>query len=106
MTEDVNAQNHNGDTPLHIAVKAGDVDIATHLMENAGASAAINDNNGSIDITELVLQSAPHLIEHRVHGSTALHHAILAGGHYMIRVLIEHGADVNAPAYIGTDIEE
>ena len=70
---DVNAQDENHESPLHLASSAGNAETV-HLLIKLGVD--VNTRNGS--------------------GKTPLHLALSKGNDKTVQKLIEHGADVNA----------
>jgi ankyrin repeat protein len=71
---DINAQAHNGWTPLFYAVSQGHIEFARMLLKR-GARTDILDNSNS---------------------RTPLHFAVIGRNIQLVRLLLEHGADVNA----------
>jgi ankyrin repeat protein len=71
---DINAQAHNGWTPLFYAVSQGHIEFARMLLKR-GARTDILDNSNS---------------------RTPLHFAVIRRNIQLVRLLLEHGADVNA----------
>eukprot|EP01120_Amphizonella_sp_Union-15-10_P003364 TRINITY_DN13787_c0_g1_i1.p1 TRINITY_DN13787_c0_g1~~TRINITY_DN13787_c0_g1_i1.p1 ORF type:complete len:611 (-),score=110.35 TRINITY_DN13787_c0_g1_i1:99-1931(-) len=71
--KDLNVQNQNGLTPLHVACKSGNSTIVEELLRN-GANVTIRD----------------------LEGKTALHYAAKEGKTRIIELLAEKGADLDA----------
>jgi ankyrin repeat protein len=54
-------------------------------------------NTGSVEQAQAILQRHPELISHHdASGATALHYATFAGHSDVARLLVQHGADINA----------
>jgi uncharacterized protein len=95
-----------GDTALMFAARAGDLESATLL---AAAGANVNDTDAwGVSATALAVHAghgalAEFLLEHGADpnagkaGFTALHAAIMRRDEKMVGVLLERGADANAP---------
>ena len=104
LIEDVTAQSSGKSTPLHLALKDGNVDSAQLLVERC---ADVNSQDYS-KATPLHLRCrhvgfARVLIEHGADvnsqdnsESTPLHLALTDGHVGLAQVLVEYGADVNA----------
>ena len=78
--------------------------LKTFLEESVGAFVAAA-NNGDIDIARAMLAREPHLAQ----APRALFRAAAMGKIDMVRLLVEHGADVNAAtaedsSYVGTPL--
>jgi ankyrin repeat protein len=97
---------HGGDTALMFAARVGDLDSAKLLV---AAGANVNDadawgvsatvlaaHSGYRDIAEFLLDKGadPNAA---AAGFTALHEAIMRRDEKMVRTLLDHGADANAP---------
>jgi len=101
----VNKKNDKGQTPLHIAVRLKKVDAVKLLIERGGDIAAVNDNaenclfiTRDVDTARYLLEQSAELLQGRNEwGHTPLHQAISRSREDMIKLLIEKGADVNAP---------
>jgi len=50
---DINNQNKNGETPLHLAAKCGDVNLLKYLILKCNADINIKNNLGD-SVTQLV----------------------------------------------------
>ncbi len=78
--------------------------LKTFLVESVGAFVAAA-NNGDIDVARAMLAREPHLAQ----APRALFRAAAMGKIDMVRLLVEHGADVNAAtaediSYVGTPL--
>ena len=103
--EQVNAMGGNWATSMHVAARAGHVDILSLLLEN-GAKVDIRGFRGYTPLHRASenrkLEAGRCLLEHgadvnaRTHrGDTPLHRAVSSGSVQNVRLLLEHGADVN-----------
>jgi len=97
---------HGGETALMFAAREGDLE-STKLLVAAGANVNDTDawgvsattlaaHSGFTDLVEFLLQkdANPNAAEA---GFTALHNAIMRRDQRMVKALLEHGADPNAP---------
>lgn len=105
---DPNAQSSTGETPLVLGVEFGNSDC-TRLLLEAGADVNKREKSAMTalhvaarhgryyyrDCTVLLLRSGAQL-EARYKGRTPLHEACLRGNHGQARLLLEHGADIEA----------
>ena len=103
--EQVNAMGGNWATSMHVAARAGHVDILSLLLEN-GAKVDIRGFRGYTPLHRASenrkLEAGRCLLDHgadvnaRTHrGDTPLHRAVSSGSVQNVRLLLEHGADVN-----------
>ena len=103
--EQVNVMGGNWATSMHVAARAGHVDILSLLLEN-GAKVDIRGFRGYTPLHRASenrkLEAGRCLLEHgadvnaRTHrGDTPLHRAVSSGSVQNVRLLLEHGADVN-----------
>ncbi|HUU20210.1 MAG TPA: ankyrin repeat domain-containing protein [Sedimentisphaerales bacterium] len=106
----INVQESEGFTPLHLASSKGHIEIVEFLL-NHGADIELEIFNGETPLM-LAAQYARHgqqyetiktLLEHGAkvnhkdeNGRTALHDAAMYSGKEVINLLISYGADVNA----------
>ena len=99
---DGNAQDENGDTPLHRAVKKEQAFIVYVLVE-MGVSVSTVNNKGctplhyamSRDVAELLIAAkAPLNVEH--HKIAPLHAVSMRGTPEAVCSLLDHGAEINA----------
>ena len=103
----INSQNHNGSTPLHLAVEKGNLDMIKTLLKY-GSNPNIQDsvetgNNNSmhlavslnmLPVLELFLdmeEPAPDLEMKNTNGFTILHIAAVKGYVDICRVLVDTG---------------
>jgi hypothetical protein len=104
-TEQVNARGGNWATSVHVAARAGHVDILSLLLEN-GAKVDIRGWSGHTPLHRALengkLEAGRCLLDHgadvnaRTHrDDTPLHRATNSGSVQSVRLLLEHGADVN-----------
>jgi ankyrin repeat protein len=103
---DVKAANKDGNTPLHWAVRYGQLDVVKYLVEEKGAdvNAANKDGNtplhwavryGKWDIVKyLVEEKGADVNAANNDGNTPLHWAAEKGKLDVVKLLIEHGADL------------
>jgi ankyrin repeat protein len=110
----LNAQDEDGKTPLHHAVRTGNGEIARYLIER-GADINLTDtenesplhyaaSSGNLDMAKLLLEkgatslNAPTLVKYggSVGKWTPLHYACLKGHPEMVKLLLDHGADIEA----------
>lgn len=107
---DVNAKDHDGDTPLLVATKCGKVQAVERLLKettvdvnyvnNAGETpliAACGANHANV-VFQLLNASARTTTQRHNDGWTALHLAAACNNIDMIRMLLESGADIEAKA--------
>jgi ankyrin repeat protein len=109
---DVNSQDDEGSSLLHIAAQIGDHEAASLLLshgadvkatdsanaqdENRSTALHISSNNGDIDLVRLLLDNEAEVNHRDKHGSTPLHLASAKGKHSVVKLLVERGAGVNA----------
>ncbi|MFN7138109.1 MAG: ankyrin repeat domain-containing protein [Limisphaerales bacterium] len=103
---DVNAKSKHGETPLHRAVTR-DLDTAKLLINKGADVNAVNVNKwsplwqvlesgGGQKTVRLLLENGADA-QHSINGYTLLHHAAFKGRVEIIPLLVEAGADPNAP---------
>jgi ankyrin repeat protein len=103
----VNVQNDDGDTALHLAVDNNYLDLVRLLVNVNGIDFDVRNNDGDIvlhsavegdDIVtiELLLTKGANVKVEGKNGNTALHLASAKGKIDVVEVLLAHGADVNA----------
>jgi hypothetical protein len=95
----------NGQTPLHAAVKKGNKDFVTLLIEN-GASPNTKDNDGytplhwaayegHTDIVTILIKKGADINAKNENGYSPLHMATANGLAEIVTLLIQNGANVN-----------
>ncbi|KEZ41826.1 hypothetical protein SAPIO_CDS6823 [Scedosporium apiospermum] len=104
---DVNQQNHNGQTALHLVASKGNLDVARILFrQQPPASARVRDKRGQYAIHRAAAAGSTPMIalllSHRSpidatdsSGYTALHHAIAEGHGDAAVALLKAGADAS-----------
>lgn len=101
----VNLKNQNGNTPLHIAARQGNVDIAAFLIEK-GADLEAKNPTGYTPLFFAVLSKQPEAVRFFLgkgadvnaqtrFQTTPLFTAAESGNSEIVRALIEKGANVN-----------
>ncbi len=105
----INVQDVQGFTPLHLASGKGHIEIVEFLL-NHGADTELEICTGDTPLTlatrfagggkyETIKALLEHgaMVDHKgLLGQTALHHATIYSGEKAINLLISYGADVNA----------
>lgn len=100
---DVNAQNINGQTPLHLATKNGYLEVAQFLIDN-GANVNAKDIHdwtpldmaaqfGYLEIAQLLINNGAII---NTSDTTPLHYAAKYAHLKIVQLLIVHGADIDA----------
>jgi ankyrin repeat protein len=103
---DVNAQDNDGNTPLHWASTQGREGVAKLLISNGGNVNAMSksnvtplDNasfNGDIEIVKFLVAKGANVNAKDALDNTALHNAAGGGHKNITEFLISNGADINA----------
>ena len=102
----INEKDKEGNSLLHLAVRAGDTDIVKFLVSK-GANVNIKDNYGQTplqiaahtDNAEIVVQLVSNGAEINIKnsiGKTPLHDAVYQGHFQVVKYLISQGAEINA----------
>ncbi|HYD17674.1 MAG TPA: ankyrin repeat domain-containing protein [Patescibacteria group bacterium] len=104
---DLNIYNLPGDTPLHIAARAGNNDV-TELLLRAGANPKQGKKNdadatpledavnfGKVEVVETLVRHGGYIQGKMVDGRTLLHRAVEKGKTRMVVAMIRAGADAN-----------
>ncbi|CAN7938643.1 unnamed protein product, partial [Ixodes hexagonus] len=92
----VDARDHAGCTPLHVACRRGDLRVASDLLSPVTQKEAdflklrypVAVDNGPLDVGRLLLQRT-------YAGDTALHLAVRSGSKALVEELLRHTADPN-----------
>ncbi len=99
-------------TPLHLASRAGHVEVARFLVEH-GADATAQDEDGStplhrvsedghVEVARVLVEHGADVTTQNKNGWTPLHEATVRGSVDIARFLVEHGADASAQKEHGT----
>lgn len=98
----VNAQNADGETPLHIAIREGRADIANYLLQNnADANIAALDGtyplhsaaaSGRVELAQLLVKFGAWLECDDMEGETPLFYAVRENQLSMVEWLLRAGA--------------
>lgn len=103
----INHIDPNGETFLHIALKAKKIQSVLWLISN-NIKAHIADNNGltPFDIAinnqnHRIVRSLLNIVDVNIDkkddfGRTVLQNSVVLGDHEMAKILLEHGADINS----------
>lgn len=103
---DVNTQDSDGGTALHVAAKNGHIAAAKQLLEtyadtnledNSGETALhCASRNGDKAIVELLLSYGANVMKKDTRGWGALDWAVIEGKDDVVQILLEHGVDAEA----------
>ncbi|XP_054856723.1 ankyrin repeat domain-containing protein 27 [Eublepharis macularius] len=101
----VNATNHDGLTPLHVAALHGRADLVSLLLKHGADIGAKNTNraaplhlacqNGHFQVVKCLMEFKAKQNKKDVHGNTPLIYACLNGDQEIADFLLQHGASVN-----------
>uniref|UniRef100_A0A0B7A240 Uncharacterized protein n=1 Tax=Arion vulgaris TaxID=1028688 RepID=A0A0B7A240_9EUPU len=84
------AQDKQGDTPLHIACRLGDIETVKHLLTPVQYEETLQNRY------TIPYQRVPQDLRVRnYNGHTCLHIAASSGHHNVVQMLLEAGADIN-----------
>ena len=102
----VNAQNVSGDTPLHYAAETGRFEFVEVLLAHGANAHARNRQRWAFlplaggernaEIVKFLSVAGEEEAVGKNRGETPLHQAAQSGNEQTVRVLLTHGADVNA----------
>ena len=107
----INVRDHNGDTPLHIAIKSGLTNIVQTLVQ-AGADINLVDDkgypplhiaaaDGNMELVSLLIESGVNVDFKDDHGNTPLHRAALYENYTIMKFLVNKGADKSIQNCLG-----
>lgn len=101
----IGAKDEQGDQPLHVAVRAGSIPVATRLLENgADINGGDGDNSTPLDVAaaegqlaaaRLLLERGAAIDRQDNNGNNALHFAAFRGDTTIAKLLIDRGAPLN-----------
>lgn len=102
----IDKKDHNGDLPLHTAIKYGSFDVFDFLMQQGATPSDLDSSDNSafhiaviykrIEMLECLIKHKPHVINYANRENvTPLHHAISQQNIEMIDYLIDNGASIN-----------
>ncbi|RDW59256.1 hypothetical protein BP5796_12180 [Coleophoma crateriformis] len=108
--EALNLPNKDAETPLHIAVSEGHVEVVSELLRS-GANPSLQDANRRTPLHLAVLKEHLNIVRLLLDdtngqdmirfadyiGRTPLHHAVQQGCSQIIQILLEKGADPRMP---------
>lgn len=100
------ATDVRNDTPIHIAVAGGHLDVVRYLLDQ-GVPVDVGDNEGTTplggavihghtEIAQLLIDRGARIDATDVNGETPLHWAVYNGRTELARMFIGFGADINA----------
>ncbi|MBV0899701.1 MAG: ankyrin repeat domain-containing protein [Wolbachia endosymbiont of Fragariocoptes setiger] len=113
LTADVNYQDHEGNTPLHLAIICGNFNVIELLLDK-GADSNIRDKKGNTSLhaltqiacrpkeieatkaLKLLVEKAGNISCRDKLNSTPLHYAAKLGNSEVVKLFVENGADINA----------
>ena len=105
LTVDLNTPNKNGRTALHYACFYGDLDVVSILLA-CGAKTDVVDSWGDSPLHDASGRDYPEVVERLLgkgginintqnkNGQTCLHVACLNGSVNVVRILLDHGAEI------------
>ncbi|KAL9083000.1 MAG: hypothetical protein Q9165_008696 [Trypethelium subeluteriae] len=108
---DINGQDRDGETPLHILLSRREVPLdllKAFVANNADVNAEDRDSQrplheaamwGSVDVMKIILSSITEIDDPDKRGRTALHESSWAGFKDCVQILVENGADPNGVDY-------
>lgn len=104
-TDAIKQKDNSGNTKLHHAVRAGDLDMVLYLLKNGAFVNAKNyfgktplhiaAENGYAHIAEILIQYDANSMARDIHGKTALHGAAINGQVNTVLVILKSSSDIN-----------
>ena len=107
---DIKAKTDTESTPLHYASEWGHVDVAK-LLHDKGADIEARNSHGSTPLHwasgKLLLKQGANMnvTSRNMPAPTPLHSASYEGHVYVVKLLLNKGADINAKAYGETPLD-
>ncbi|XP_055349680.1 transient receptor potential cation channel subfamily A member 1-like [Paramacrobiotus metropolitanus] len=110
----VDAEGNNGKTPLHVAAALNHLECTKILIRHGASLTALSDTGeqpthraadaGSVDVLQYILQLPDCPVEHLLsfkneEEATPLHYGVNSGNRDIVRILLEHGAPIDAQMF-------